>query len=121
MAVSPSAALQMAWGPHLELHHLAPLSTSQVRYLVEVPPEGADPKRSFKYPFTACEIFCCEVEGIFNTLLENEDVLAQLFSLLQVRRFGCAAMAFHACPNCCLLLASSKAPSITQGGRAALI
>ncbi|KAL4434788.1 hypothetical protein ABPG77_005315 [Micractinium sp. CCAP 211/92] len=57
-----------------------------VRYLVEPPPEGADPKRSFKYPFTACEIFCCEVEGIFNTLLENEDVLAQLFSLLQAPR-----------------------------------
>lgn len=57
-----------------------------VRYLVEPPPENADPKRSFKYPFTACEIFCCEVEGIFNTLLENEDVLAQLFSLLQAPR-----------------------------------
>lgn len=56
----------------------------QVRYLVEPPPQNADPKRSFKYPFTACEIFCCEVEGIFNTLLENEDVLARLFSLLQV-------------------------------------
>jgi len=58
----------------------------QVQYLVEPPPQGAEPKRSFKYPFTACEIFCCEVEGIFNTLLENEDVLGQLFSLLQV---GC--------------------------------
>ncbi|KAL4423891.1 hypothetical protein ABPG75_001192 [Micractinium tetrahymenae] len=57
-----------------------------VRYLVEPPPADADPKRSFKYPFTACEIFCCEVEGIFNTLLENEDVLAQLFSLLQAPR-----------------------------------
>lgn len=62
-----------------------PLTAHQVRYLVEPPPPGADPKRSFKYPFTACEIFCCEVEGIFNTLLENEDLLAQLFSLLQVR------------------------------------
>ncbi|PSC73252.1 serine threonine-phosphatase 6 regulatory subunit 3-like isoform X1 [Micractinium conductrix] len=57
-----------------------------VRYLVEPPPEGADPKRSFKYPFTACEIFCCEVEGIFNTLLEDEALLARLFSLLQAPR-----------------------------------
>ena len=56
-----------------------------MRYLVEPPPEDAGPQRSFKYPFTACEIFCCEVEGIFNTLLENEDLLAQLFSLLEVR------------------------------------
>ena len=60
----------------------------QVQYLVEPPPEGADPKRSFKYPFTACEIFCCEVEGIFNTLLESQDLMAQLFSLLQVQRGG---------------------------------
>ena len=38
--------------------------------------------RAFKYPYTACEIFCCEVEGIYNTLLENEDVLALFFSIL---------------------------------------
>ncbi|KAI7837910.1 hypothetical protein COHA_008291 [Chlorella ohadii] len=57
-----------------------------VRYLVEPPPEGADPKRSFKYPFTACEIFCCEVEGIFNTLLEDEELLGLLFSLLEAPR-----------------------------------
>lgn len=57
-----------------------------VRYLVEPPPQGADPKRSFKYPFTACEIFCCEVEGIFNTLLEDEELLSLLFSLLKAPR-----------------------------------
>ncbi|KAI3432394.1 hypothetical protein D9Q98_003950 [Chlorella vulgaris] len=57
-----------------------------VRYLVEPPPPDADPKRSFKYPFTACEIFCCEVEGIFNTLLEHEDVLGRLFSILESPR-----------------------------------
>lgn len=60
------------------------LGAVQVRYLVEPPPPDADPKRSFKYPFTACEIFCCEVEGIFNTLLEHEDVLGRLFSILEV-------------------------------------
>ena len=97
----------------------------QVRYLVEPPPEGADPKRSFKYPFTACEIFCCEVEGIFNTLLEDEALLARLFSLLQVgagagrRAPGCtrrdgagtwqdrtahgSASAQHACLKCATL------------------
>ena len=49
---------------------------------MEAPPEGADAKRAFKYPFTACEVFCCEVEGIFNTLLESEELLGLLFSLL---------------------------------------
>lgn len=38
--------------------------------------------RTFKYPFTACEIFCCEVEGIYNTLLENDDILSLFFSIL---------------------------------------
>lgn len=56
----------------------------QLRYLVETPTNSEDPKRHFKYPFAACEIFCCEVEGIFNTLLENEDLLDQLFGILQV-------------------------------------
>lgn len=53
-----------------------------VRYLVEDPPQEADPKRQFKYPFAACEIFCCEVEGVYNTLLESDDLLDRLFGLL---------------------------------------
>lgn len=57
-----------------------------ITYLVETPDESDDPKRQFKYPFAACEIFCCEVEGIFNTLLENEDLLDQLFSLVKGNR-----------------------------------
>ena len=35
-----------------------------------------------RYPFTACEVFCCEVEAVFNTLLEDPELLALLFSLL---------------------------------------
>jgi hypothetical protein len=35
-----------------------------------------------RYPFTACEVFCCEVEAVFNTLLEDEELLQLLFSLL---------------------------------------
>ncbi|GAB4814745.1 hypothetical protein N2152v2_001791 [Parachlorella kessleri] len=57
-----------------------------LQYLVETPAGSDDPKRHFKYPFAACEIFCCEVEGIFNTLLENESLLDQLFSILQNER-----------------------------------
>ena len=57
-----------------------------VSYLVETPEDGADDKRTFKYPFTSCEIFCCEVEGIYNTMLENDDVLDTLFGLLKQER-----------------------------------
>ena len=57
-----------------------------VKYLVEAPEDDADDKRTFKYPFTACEVFCCEVEGIYNTLLENNDLLDQLFGILENER-----------------------------------
>lgn len=57
-----------------------------VCYLVDVADEDSDDKRQFKYPFTACEIFCCEVESIYNTLLENEDLLDKLMSLLKGER-----------------------------------
>mmetsp|Transcript_14021 Transcript_14021/g.30339 ORF Transcript_14021/g.30339 Transcript_14021/m.30339 type:complete len:719 (-) Transcript_14021:1130-3286(-) len=54
-----------------------------VRYLVEPPPaDNDDPKRTYKYPFTACEVFCCEVEAVFNTLLEDADLMKLLMSLL---------------------------------------
>jgi serine/threonine-protein phosphatase 6 regulatory subunit 3 len=36
----------------------------------------------FRYPFTACEVFCCEVEAIFNTLLSQPQLMQLLFSLL---------------------------------------
>ncbi|GBF89982.1 hypothetical protein Rsub_02688 [Raphidocelis subcapitata] len=53
-----------------------------LRYLVQPPSDPDDPKKQYKYPFTACEVFCCEVEAVFNTLLEDEALLDLLFSLL---------------------------------------
>uniref|UniRef100_A0A7S0WRG6 Uncharacterized protein n=1 Tax=Chlamydomonas leiostraca TaxID=1034604 RepID=A0A7S0WRG6_9CHLO len=53
-----------------------------VRYLVEPALDADDPKRTYKYPFTACEVFCCEVEAVFNTLLEDAELMQLLFSLL---------------------------------------
>ena len=46
----------------------------------------ADAKRQFKYPFAACEIFCCDVEGVYNTLLESDELLDRLFGLLRMPR-----------------------------------
>ncbi|PNW74442.1 hypothetical protein CHLRE_12g484150v5 [Chlamydomonas reinhardtii] len=53
-----------------------------IKYIVEPPGELDDPKRTYKYPFTSCEVFCCEVEAVFNTLLEDTDLMRLLFSLL---------------------------------------
>lgn len=54
-----------------------------IRYLVEPPPEDADVKRRYKYPYYACEIFTCEIDGIFTTVFENPELLDLLFSLLE--------------------------------------
>lgn len=40
-------------------------------------------KRWSKFPFAACEVFCCEVDAIFNTLFANEDLMAKLFSIVE--------------------------------------
>jgi hypothetical protein len=58
----------------------------QVRYLVEPPPPGADPRRAFKYPFAACEIFCCEVPGLLGALNLSGGRHAQRFWSLWQRR-----------------------------------
>ena len=54
--------------------------------MIEDAPPDADAKRQFKYPFAACEIFCCEVEGVYNSLLENDELLDLLFGLLDLPR-----------------------------------
>ena len=36
-----------------------------------------------RYPFASCEVFCCEVDPIFTTLLEDEDLMKSLFSIIQ--------------------------------------
>eukprot|EP01024_Parvocaulis_polyphysoides_P012575 TRINITY_DN14581_c0_g2_i1.p1 TRINITY_DN14581_c0_g2~~TRINITY_DN14581_c0_g2_i1.p1 ORF type:complete len:699 (-),score=93.35 TRINITY_DN14581_c0_g2_i1:306-2402(-) len=39
-----------------------------------------------RYPFLACELICCEVEGILSNLVQTDDLMDQLFSLLQQPR-----------------------------------
>eukprot|EP01026_Neomeris_dumetosa_P029370 TRINITY_DN237_c0_g1_i6.p1 TRINITY_DN237_c0_g1~~TRINITY_DN237_c0_g1_i6.p1 ORF type:complete len:837 (-),score=131.35 TRINITY_DN237_c0_g1_i6:715-2964(-) len=39
-----------------------------------------------RYPYLACELICCEVEGILNNLVQNERLMNLLFSLLQQPR-----------------------------------
>lgn len=55
-----------------------------VQFLVQPAQDPADNQRQFKYPFAACEIFACEVDAIFTTLVEDDELMALLFSLLDV-------------------------------------
>ncbi|KAK9810040.1 hypothetical protein WJX72_003859 [[Myrmecia] bisecta] len=59
-----------------------PTVQTLLKYLVDPIAEDADQKRRFKYPFAACEVFCCEVDALFSTLLEDGDLMKQLLSLL---------------------------------------
>ncbi|KAK6932082.1 SIT4 phosphatase-associated protein family [Dillenia turbinata] len=57
-----------------------------IRYIVEEAPEDAERRRTFKFPFIACEIFTCEVDVILKTLVENEELMDLLFSFLSPER-----------------------------------
>ncbi|XP_015882163.3 uncharacterized protein LOC107417977 isoform X1 [Ziziphus jujuba] len=54
-----------------------------IRYIVEEAPEDAEKRRTFKFPFIACEIFTCEVDIILKTLVEDEELMNLLFSFLE--------------------------------------
>ncbi|KAF8783588.1 hypothetical protein HU200_000526 [Digitaria exilis] len=53
-----------------------------LRYIVEVP-EDSEKKRSFKFPFIACEIFTCEIDIILRTLVEDVELMDLLFSFVK--------------------------------------
>nr|XP_043609147.1 serine/threonine-protein phosphatase 6 regulatory subunit 3-like isoform X2 [Erigeron canadensis] len=64
-----------------------------LRYITEEPQEDADSKRIFKFPFIACEIFTCEIDVIFKTLVEEEELMNLLFSFLEPTRSHSALLA----------------------------
>jgi serine/threonine-protein phosphatase 6 regulatory subunit 3 len=76
-----------------------------LRYVVEEPPEDADSKRAFKFPFIACEIFTCEIDVIFKTLVEDEEIMNYLFSFLESDRpHGTLLAGYFSKVVICLLL-----------------
>ncbi|GMP88938.1 hypothetical protein CsSME_00040737 [Camellia sinensis var. sinensis] len=76
-----------------------------LRYIVEEPPEDAESKRIFKFPFIACEVFTCEIDVIFKTLVEEEKLMDLLFSFLEPNRSHSASLAGYFCKVViCLLL-----------------
>uniref|UniRef100_A0A7N0VE75 SIT4 phosphatase-associated family protein n=1 Tax=Kalanchoe fedtschenkoi TaxID=63787 RepID=A0A7N0VE75_KALFE len=57
-----------------------------LRYIIEDPPEDADNKRAFKFPFIACEVFTCDIDVILKTLVEEAELMDLLFSFLKPDR-----------------------------------
>ncbi|CAA0812002.1 SIT4 phosphatase-associated family protein [Striga hermonthica] len=64
-----------------------------LHYIVDDPSEDADSKRTFKFPFIACEIFTCEIDVILKTLVEEEELMDLLFSFLEPNRNHSALLA----------------------------
>ncbi|XP_010488242.1 PREDICTED: serine/threonine-protein phosphatase 6 regulatory subunit 3 isoform X1 [Camelina sativa] len=64
-----------------------------LRYIVVEPPQDADSKRAFKFPFISCEIFTCEIDVILKTLVEDEELMDLLFSFLEPNRPHSALLA----------------------------
>ncbi|KAL1558539.1 serine/threonine-protein phosphatase 6 regulatory subunit 3-like isoform X2 [Salvia divinorum] len=64
-----------------------------LHYIVEEPPEDADSKRTFKFPFIACEIFTCEIDVILKTLVDEEELMNLIFSFLEPDRYHTALLA----------------------------
>ncbi|RCV16238.1 hypothetical protein SETIT_3G122200v2 [Setaria italica] len=54
-----------------------------LRYIMEEVPEDSEKKRSFKFPFIACEIFTCEIDIILRTLVEDVELMDLLFSFVK--------------------------------------
>ncbi|XP_010538265.1 PREDICTED: serine/threonine-protein phosphatase 6 regulatory subunit 3-like [Tarenaya hassleriana] len=57
-----------------------------IKYIIEEPPEDAENKRMFKFPFIASEIFTCEIEMILKPLVEDEELMILLFSFLESKQ-----------------------------------
>eukprot|EP00268_Persea_americana_P065761 TRINITY_DN8842_c0_g1_i8.p1 TRINITY_DN8842_c0_g1~~TRINITY_DN8842_c0_g1_i8.p1 ORF type:complete len:116 (+),score=24.47 TRINITY_DN8842_c0_g1_i8:342-689(+) len=55
-----------------------------LQYIVEESPDAGEKRRTFKFPFVACEIFTCEVDIILKTLVEDEEVSVVLIFFMPV-------------------------------------
>ncbi|KAI4383801.1 hypothetical protein MLD38_009599 [Melastoma candidum] len=64
-----------------------------LRYIIDEPQEDAEKKRAFRFPFISCEIFTCDIDVIFKTLVEEEELMDMLFSFLNPDRSHSASLA----------------------------
>eukprot|EP00798_Chlamydomonas_sp_ICE-L_P020051 gene20051-26768_t len=87
-----------------------------LKYMVE-PTESDDPKYTYKFPFTACEVLCSEIEAVFNTLTDDPELMKLLFSLLsQPPPLSCKVAGYFGRVLAALLLRkSNELASFLQG------
>ncbi|KAJ8549289.1 hypothetical protein K7X08_032996 [Anisodus acutangulus] len=81
-----------------------------VRYIVEEAPEDSEKRRTFKFPFIACEIFTCEVDIILKALVEDEELMNLLFSFLEPEHAHSTLLAGYFCKVVICLLLRKTAP-----------
>ncbi|CAN4081945.1 unnamed protein product [Withania somnifera] len=84
-----------------------------VRYIVEEAPEDAEKRRTFKFPFIACEIFTCEVDIILRALVENEELMNLLFSFLEPEHAHSTLLAGYFSKVVICLLVRKTSPFMT--------
>ncbi|RLN81954.1 hypothetical protein BBJ28_00009433 [Nothophytophthora sp. Chile5] len=55
-----------------------------VEYVVKTPEDATDDLRTLKYPYMSCEVICCDIMGITETLVSGSDgkVVEMLFEFL---------------------------------------
>ena len=53
---------------------------------MDPPGDDAETQRRLKYPYVACEVFCCDVDAVYTTLLEKIELLDKLFAFLDAPR-----------------------------------
>ncbi|PON54762.1 SIT4 phosphatase-associated protein family [Parasponia andersonii] len=83
-----------------------------IRYIVEEAPEDAERRRTFKFPFIACEIFTCEVDIILKTLVEDEELMDLLFFFLEPKHSHSPLLAGYFSKVVICLLLRKTAPFI---------
>lgn len=86
------------------------------------PGPGADEKARLKFPFSACEVLCCEVDEVYSALLRDEGLLAALFGFLDrcdalsaVPPLATAALAFWCVARSSCPLAFCQGPGECPG------
>ena len=75
-----------------------------------LPAEGG-PRQQLKFPFVACEVFCCEVDALIDAVLESDRHLQHLCSLLDAEPpLNCVLAGYFARIFTALLM---KRPQVT--------
>lgn len=57
-----------------------------ISYVIEPLKSWSSERQQQKLPFVACEVLCCEIDGIFDTIVSDTDLLSYFFSIFKQPR-----------------------------------